>query len=132
MGYWIVEFFPTLLGQGIWLMGTQEYQVGMRRYAQEILHLWVFCCRIEYFSASHSIYEIYVCKFSLIYVYVYMLQVTYNSLSWCKTWMGSKVNITRAPQVLLASAQNIKMNSYSIILIQEFKFAVVVFNSFLW
>ncbi|KAM7501492.1 hypothetical protein LguiB_000396 [Lonicera macranthoides] len=24
--------------------------------------------------------------------------VTYNSLSWCKTWMGSKVNITRAPQ----------------------------------
>ncbi|XP_051118588.1 phospholipid--sterol O-acyltransferase-like isoform X2 [Andrographis paniculata] len=25
--------------------------------------------------------------------------VPYNSLSWCKTWLGSKVNITRAPQV---------------------------------
>lgn len=24
--------------------------------------------------------------------------VPYNSLSWCKTWLGSKVNITRAPQ----------------------------------
>ncbi|XP_020274244.1 phospholipid--sterol O-acyltransferase [Asparagus officinalis] len=24
--------------------------------------------------------------------------VAYNSLSWCKTWLGSKVNITRAPQ----------------------------------
>ncbi|XP_026660396.1 phospholipid--sterol O-acyltransferase-like isoform X3 [Phoenix dactylifera] len=24
--------------------------------------------------------------------------VSYNSLSWCKTWLGSKVNITRAPQ----------------------------------
>ncbi|KAI0528997.1 hypothetical protein KFK09_001542 [Dendrobium nobile] len=25
--------------------------------------------------------------------------VPYNSLSWCKTWLGSKVNITRAPQL---------------------------------
>ncbi|XP_042472424.1 phospholipid--sterol O-acyltransferase-like isoform X2 [Zingiber officinale] len=24
--------------------------------------------------------------------------VSYNSLAWCKTWLGSKVNITRAPQ----------------------------------
>ncbi|KAF6156226.1 hypothetical protein GIB67_030229 [Kingdonia uniflora] len=24
--------------------------------------------------------------------------VTYNSLSWCKTWLGPKVNVTRAPQ----------------------------------
>nr|CAD1830892.1 unnamed protein product [Ananas comosus var. bracteatus] len=24
--------------------------------------------------------------------------VSYNSLSWCKTWLGPKVNITRAPQ----------------------------------
>ena len=27
------------------------------------------------------------------------LQVPYHSLSWCKNWLGSKVNITRAPQV---------------------------------
>ncbi|KAF5187671.1 hypothetical protein FRX31_022742 [Thalictrum thalictroides] len=25
--------------------------------------------------------------------------IPYNSLSWCKTWLGSKVYITRAPQV---------------------------------
>uniref|UniRef100_J3LIA1 Phospholipid--sterol O-acyltransferase n=1 Tax=Oryza brachyantha TaxID=4533 RepID=J3LIA1_ORYBR len=25
-------------------------------------------------------------------------QVSYNSLSWCKNWLGPKVNITRAPQ----------------------------------
>lgn len=31
------------------------------------------------------------------------LQVPYHSLSWCKNWLGSKVNITRAPQVFLAS-----------------------------
>lgn len=28
-------------------------------------------------------------------------QVSYNSLSWCKNWLGPKVNITRAPQVFL-------------------------------
>lgn len=28
-----------------------------------------------------------------------ILQVPYHSLSWCKNWLGPKVNITRAPQV---------------------------------
>ncbi|KAG8370828.1 hypothetical protein BUALT_Bualt13G0024000 [Buddleja alternifolia] len=28
--------------------------------------------------------------------------VPYHSLSWCKNWLGSKVNITRAPQLLVS------------------------------
>lgn len=31
-------------------------------------------------------------------------QVPYHSLSWCKTWLGPKVNITRAPQVPITSS----------------------------
>lgn len=27
------------------------------------------------------------------------LQVSYHSLSWCKNWLGHRINITRAPQV---------------------------------
>jgi hypothetical protein len=30
--------------------------------------------------------------------------VPYHSLSWCKNWLGPKVNITMAPQVLFFSS----------------------------
>ncbi|GJM87323.1 hypothetical protein PR202_ga03264 [Eleusine coracana subsp. coracana] len=36
--------------------------------------------------------------------------VSYNSLSWCKNWLGPKVNITRAPQ----EGYKVKLNVYDL------------------
>lgn len=34
-------------------------------------------------------------------------QVPYHSLSWCKNWLGPKVNITRTPQVFISTVIDI-------------------------
>jgi hypothetical protein len=44
-------------------------------------------------------------------------QVSYNSLSWCKNWLGPKVNITRAPQVFIFFLSHKKRFSSSFLLI---------------
>lgn len=91
--------YLCVTGQGIWLKEILVLLVEMRRYDQENEHLQCVPVHIYIFKQRSSLlqYGMYILDLNLINGTC--LQVPYNSLSWCKNWLGPRVNITRAPQV---------------------------------